>query len=289
MRFLPAVLALLPAVAPAAAAPPESLWETAGFHAPESVVFDAARNQFYVSNMGTYGRAAVPDDGFISRVGPDGAILELKWITGLQDPKGLALAGGRLYVGDNAFLVEIDPAAGAVTARHEPADTRGDFNDCTADAAGAVYVMHGRLGTVYRLGDGRLEPWFKVDRSQTGWTNGLKALPDRLLLGGWTVRGPDGGEQPGHISFVTFSGPRLGRIGDQPLGRIDGLETDGRDGYTVTDWHTGNVLHVTADGKPSVLLALGQGAADHTYVPEAGLLVVPHVNDHKVRAYRWKP
>ena len=35
---------------------PELLWETPGFVAPKSAVFDRKRNQFYVSNMGSWGR-----------------------------------------------------------------------------------------------------------------------------------------------------------------------------------------------------------------------------------------
>lgn len=268
---------------------PELVWETGGFQGPESVVFDAARKQFYVSNMGTFGKDAVPHDGFISRVSPDGKILELKWVTGLDDPKGLALSNGRLYVGDDPALAEVDLAEGMIVARHAPADGKGDFNDCTADAAGNVYVCSGRLGTVFRLSGGRLEPWFQLDRSKTGGLNGLKAEKDRLLLGGWSLRGPDGREQLGHISFVTLADRTFGRLGDQPVCHIDGIEPDGRGGYTVTDWLTGDVLHVGADGKPAPIMSLGKGTADHTYLVEKQLLIIPQMMEHKLRAYRWKP
>jgi hypothetical protein len=284
---------LLSAVCTAACAPartPELVWETGGFVAPESVVFDAERGRYYVSNMGSYGQGATPGDGFISRLGEDGTVLDLKWVTGFDSPKGLALANGRLYVGDDKDLVEIDPATGTVVARHQPADGPGSFNDCTADAAGNVYVFSNRLGTLFRLAGGKFEPWFQVDRSRTGGLNGLKAEADRLLLGGWSVRDADGREQAGHLSFVTFAdAPQLGRLGDQPIGRIDGIEPDGAGGYTVTDWLGGDLLHVTADGKPTPLLSLGRGTADHTHVRSRQLLVIPHVLDHKVRAYRWAP
>lgn len=274
----------------AGAQTPELLWETGGFAAPESVVFDATRDGYFVSNMGTYGAGAVPGDGFISRLHADGSLAELRWLEGLDNPKGLALANGRLYVGDDRDLVVIDPATGTVLARHQPADGPGSFNDCTADAAGTVYVFSNRLGTVFRLHGETFEPWFKVDRARTGGLNGLKAEADRLLLGGWSLRGPDGREQPGHLSFVTFTEePVLGRIGDRPIGRIDGIEPDGAGGYIVTDWLGGDVLHVTSDGRPTVLLSLGRGTADHAYLPAARLLIVPHVLDHKVRAYRWAP
>jgi len=150
--------------------------------------------------MGTWGQGSTPDDGFISRLGADGRVLDLRWVTGFDSPKGLALANGRLYVAEDADLVEIDPGAGVIVARHKPADGPGGFNDCTADARGTVY--------------------------------------------------------------------------------IDGIEPDGRGGYTVTDWVTGDVLRVSADGVPTRLLTLRQGAADHLYVVDQRLLVVPLVRDH---------
>ncbi|HEY0968259.1 MAG TPA: hypothetical protein VGD88_12785 [Opitutaceae bacterium] len=290
VHFLRLGLALIVAAARAVAQAPELLWETGGFAAPESIVFDAARDQYYVSNMGSFGQGATPGDGFISRVSARGEILELRWVDGLDSPKGLALANGRLYAGDDRHMLEINPANGAILARHQPEDGPGAFNDCTADAEGTVYVFSNRLGRVFRLRAGTFEPWFVVDRTQTGGLNGLKAMPDRLILGGWSLRGADGKDQPGHLSYVTFAEPHtLGRLGNEPLGSIDGIEPDGRGGYTVTDWTTGNVLQVSAEGKPTILFTLSRGAADHTYLPESGLLLIPHVFDHKVRAYRWVP
>jgi len=289
MKLLPACLVLASSVICTFAQPPVLLWETPGLIRPESVVFDAGRHEFYVSNMGTHGKDAVPGDGFISRLDAGGKIIELKWITGLDDPKGLALANGRLYVGDEPDLAEIDLATGKIVARYAPADGIGNFNDCTADAAGNVYVCSGRLGTVFRLHAGKFEAWYQLDKAKTGSLNGLKAEKDRLLLGGWSVRGADGKEQPGHISTVAYADQALGRLGDQPVCHIDGLEPDGRGGYTVTDWQTGDVLHVSADGKPTPLMKLVRGTADHTYLDDQQLLVIPSMNENLLRAYRWKP
>jgi hypothetical protein len=57
----------------------------------------------------------------------------------------------------------------------------------------------------------------------------------------------------------------------------------------VTDWVTGDVLRVSAEGRTSPLLTLQRGAADHEYVVDTGLLIVPLVLDGVVRAYRWTP
>jgi hypothetical protein len=279
--------ALAQGTAPAPA-PPALVWEATGFVAPESAVFDATRSLFYVSNMGTWGEGATPGDGFVSRLSADGRILDLRWITGLQNPKGLALANGRLYAADDAELIEIDPSAGTILARYAPPDGPGGFNDCTAAPDGTVYVFSRRLGAVFRLRGGRFEAWVKVDLAQTGAPNGLLAERDRLLLGSWRVR-ENGAEVLGHLSTVRYSDGAVGRLGDRPIGHIDGIESDGRGGYTVTDWTKGELLRVSADGVPSLLLTLKQGAADHTYVIDRGLLVVPLVLDGAVRAYRWSP
>ena len=289
MKHLSACLALVATALCARAQTPVLLWETPGFIGPESVVFDAGRNEFFVSNMGTHGKDAVVGDGFISRVSAEGKIIELKWVTGLEDPKGLALANGRLYVGDEPDMAEIDISAGKIVARYAPADGIGNFNDCTADAAGNVYVCSGRLGTVFRLHDGKFEAWYKLDKAKTGGLNGLKAEKDRLLLGGWSVRGADGKEQVGHISTVAYADQKLGRLGDQPVCHIDGLEPDGRGGYTVTDWLTGDVLHVSADGQPAPLMKLVRGTADHTYLIDRQLLIIPSMNENLLRAYHWAP
>jgi len=287
-----AILALAcvaaPAGATAAATPPEPVWEATGLHMPESVVYDAARDRYYVSNMASWGEDAVPGDGFISVLDGHGRVAQLHWATGLHNPKGLALANGRLYVGDDDALVEIDVGSGTVLARHAPADGPGQFNDCTADPDGNVYVFSSRLDTVFRLSGGKFEPWAPLDVARTGRPNGLRAEADRLLLGSWSVPAPEG-EQEGHISTLAYADQAIGRIGDAPLGHIDGIEPDGHGGYTVTDWTRGHVFHLTADGQPTLLFTLPKGAADHHYRIDRKLLVVPQLLDNVVRAYHWEP
>ncbi len=286
---IPALAVSVLAAALSATAGPELLWETTGLIAPESVVFDAGRNQYYVSNMGTHDKGAAPGDGFIARLDATGKLIEQKWVTGLDNPKGLVLVGGRLYAGDDKDLVEIDVAAGKISNRYAPADGPGDFNDATADAAGNVYVCSGRLGTVFRLHDGQFAAWYKLDKTKTGGLNGLKAEKDRLLLGGWSIRDAEGREQPGHISTVAYADQALGRLGRKPVCHIDGLEQDGQGGYVVSDWLTGDVLHVSAEGETAPIMKLVRGTADLTYLPASRLLVIPSMNENLIRAYRWAP
>lgn len=59
-------------------APVPSLHD-AGFNAPESVLYDATSDVYLVSNING-GPGAVDDNGYISRVAPDGSKVEAKWI-----------------------------------------------------------------------------------------------------------------------------------------------------------------------------------------------------------------
>ncbi|WP_221028786.1 SMP-30/gluconolactonase/LRE family protein [Actomonas aquatica] len=292
MRFLsPALLACVFTSAHlTTATEPELLWETSGLAGPESVLYDHQREVFYASNMGTWGEGQTPHDGFISRLSSTGEVLDLHWITDLENPKGLALANGRLYVGDDLGLIEIDPDAGAIVARHTPSNgAEAGFNDCTADPDGNVFVFSYAAATIFRLQAGRLDPWVEIDMSETGGLNGLRAEAERLLVGGWSWRDAEGVEQLGHLTAIAYADRQLQRIGTTPIAHIDGVEPDGRGGYTVTDWLTGEVKHVTSDGHPSLLMTLPPGTADHDYLIDQQLLVLPLMKDDVVRAYRWAP
>ena len=71
-------------------------WRLGGLKMPESVIFDQANDRLIVGNMATFG----PDggaDGYLSIVSPDGKLVTEQWATGLNDPKGMAIVGDKLY------------------------------------------------------------------------------------------------------------------------------------------------------------------------------------------------
>jgi DNA-binding beta-propeller fold protein YncE len=90
------------------------IWETNTLMAkPESAVYDSINQVIYVSNInGKY--CAHDGNGFISKVDLSGNIVELKWITGLNSPQGLAFRGNDLYVADNESVLKIDIRRGKI-------------------------------------------------------------------------------------------------------------------------------------------------------------------------------
>src|SRR5207249_1150955 len=83
-----------------------------------SILYEPRSDVYLVSNIN--GDPTASDgNGFISRVAPDGRILELKWIDGakpgvrLNGPKGMAVAGDTLYVSDITAVRMFDLRTGA--------------------------------------------------------------------------------------------------------------------------------------------------------------------------------
>jgi WD40 repeat protein len=88
-----------------------------GFKTPQCVVWDRTADVYLVSNI--HGHPLDKDDnGFISRVRPDGTVEALKWIDGasegvtLHAPKGMALTRDSLWVTDIDVVRRFDRLTG---------------------------------------------------------------------------------------------------------------------------------------------------------------------------------
>ncbi len=117
-----------------------------GFKTPESVRYDSAGDVFYVSNING-SPLAKDDNGFISRMKPDGSIDSLELIAGgrggvtLNAPKGLALIGDTLWVADIDAVRAFNVHTGAVVATVDLTSFHAVFlNDVCVGGDGALYV-----------------------------------------------------------------------------------------------------------------------------------------------------
>ena len=137
------------ATAPAAPAAPVAAGGTkgltvAGFSTPESVLHDSTQDIYFVSNING-SPTAKDNNGFISRVRPDGAVENLKFIEGgragvtLNAPKGLALLGDTLWVADIDMVRAFNARTGAVIDSVK-LDSAVFLNDVAVAATGAIYI-----------------------------------------------------------------------------------------------------------------------------------------------------
>jgi sugar lactone lactonase YvrE len=252
----------------------EPLWETpAGLNVPESVIFDAERDQYFVSNIG--GQPSEKNaEGFISRLSADGEIVELEWVAGLNAPKGMGIVENFLYVTDIDRVVKIDISKAEVAEEFAFPDALF-LNDIDVDQTGNVYVSDMRAGKVYRIAGQTIS--LMAEGEMMNSPNGLFVDGDHLLIG---VRDS--------ILSVPLEGgePELFIAG---TGGIDGLEKVKEGVYVISDW-TGNVHLVYTDRDKLKILdttPLEINAADIEFIPGKNILLVPTFFDNRVMAYRW--
>ncbi len=261
------------------------VWQTdAVFRQPESVLPASRQPLLYVSNID--GAPLEKDgNGFISLLGRDGKVQALRWIEGLNAPKGMALVGDTLYVADIDELVEIDAAAGRIRARHAAPGARF-LNDVTADRAGHVFVSDMLTNRIHRLADGRFEVW--LDSPRLANPNGLAIIGDTLYVGCWGVMAPDFTTQvPGHVLAISLADKAIADFGsDAPVGNLDGVEPMADGSLLVSDWMSGGIKRVAADGSVTVLDPLAPGSADIGFDAASGTVWVPMMKDGVVRALR---
>ena len=262
------------------------LWETkADFKLPESVVYDKKNDILYVSNM--------QDDpfkkdknGFISKVDLNGKILKLKWIKGLNAPKGLAISKGKLYVGDVDQLIEIDIKKGTIIKKYD-AIGAALLNDVAVDTKGNVYVSDTFTDTIYRLNTfGQLTKWLYSPKLQA--PNGLHYEKGQLIVGSWG-HPTDGwaAAEVGHLKTISLKTKKIKSLGNgKAVGNLDGVESDGNGAYYVADWVGGKLLHIQRNGRFKEVLKLSQGVADHEMIHEKNIIIIPMMLEGKLITYK---
>jgi len=268
----------------AAADVPAKLWELGGLETPESALPDSDAGVIYVSNV-----AGKPTDkdgnGYLSKVSIDGRMLEARWVTGLDAPKGLVKSGGKLFVSDIDKLVEIDVASGKIAAKHEAPGAKF-LNDTAVDSAGNVYVSDMIANVIWRLSGGKLEPWLSSDALIN--PNGLLVEGDQLVVAAWGAMAEDWSTKvPGHLLTISLKDKSVKPLGSgTPVGNLDGLEPLGKESFLVSDWVSGKVFRVARSGEATQLLTLSSGSADLGYDAKSKTAFIPLMKDGKLVAYR---
>lgn len=263
----------------------ELLWEIQGFNNPESVIYDASIDTLFVSNVN--GSPTEKDgNGYISKILPDGTMLEREWVAGLNAPKGLAIYKGTLYVSDIDTLIAIDIASGTISNSYQVDDAKF-LNDVAVNKNGKVFVTDMVLNRIHCLCDDQFNIWLESPELEN--PNGLHVEGDNLILAAWGVM-TDGfaTEVPGHLKSISIKDKSITSFGGSPIGNLDGVESDGMGGYYVTDWMTGKLYQINKSGDAKLLLELEQGMADHEVILEKDLIILPMMKNDKVLAYKIK-
>jgi len=271
--FITAVILMSSGLAKARTVKLELLWETESvLQTIESVLVDKSRGVMYTSNMNNGGGRG---NAFMSKVGMDGKIIELRWVEGLNGPKGMGIVGGNLFVADGNELVKIDIASGTIVEKTLIEGNPG-LNDVTVGADGSVYVSGYNSNVIYKVKDGVVESIFSGERGEN--FNGLFWEKDRILLLTSTSS---------QLKAIDWATSRVTILAEN-LGHGDGIVYIGNGDYITSDWR-GRIFYVPAKGEPVTLLDTreeGFNAADIDFVMETNTLYVPTFSKNTLRAYK---
>ncbi len=249
------------------------LWETDSvLKTPESVVFSAKEKLLYVSNID--GAPADKDGkGSIGKVGLDGKIISIDWVTGLNAPKGMGMYKNKLYVADLTEVVVIDIEKAKII-QHIPIEGSVFLNDITIDKHGVIYVSDTRTFKVHKIEKGIVVTLLQNLKGP----NGLLAVDDDLLI-----------LDKGNLIKLLANG-NLANMAEGMDPSTDGLEMVKPNEYLVTSW-SGVVYYLFADGNKQILLdtrSEKMNTADIGYDTKNKVLYIPTFFKNKIIAYQLK-
>jgi YVTN family beta-propeller protein len=249
-------------------------WETDTLlKVPESVLYDEKGKVLYVTNIDGTDPWAEDGKGSVSKVGLDGKIISVEWVSGLNAPKGMGLHKGKLYVADLKSIIVVDAATGKVDSKIEVGGAQG-LNDVSVDEKGVVYVSDMPGKKIYRIENGKQE----IILENLNRPNGVLAHKNEFFV-------LDNG-----TLFKMNKDKSLTKITDGLEGGTDGIENIGGNNYIVSCW-AGSLWHVNTDGTKTNLLDTREkkiNTADIGYDSKNRIVYVPTFWKNSVVAYELK-
>lgn len=244
-----------------------------GFHHPESVIFDEEQEVFFVSNMA----GKKERDGFISKLSSEGEILDTLWVSGLQDPKGLLIQQGKLFVTDVTFLVEIDLKTGKILQK-TAVEKAESLNDITADEKGNIYFSDLKGNRIYMADTaGNISEWLTSPDLER--PNGLLVSEKDIFVASW------GKEEPGHLLKVDQQTKEIQKVTRQGIGNLDGLQQITPDGFYISDWATGDIYRINTDGSKKKVVESEKSSGDILFLKNTSELVLPMNHQNEIWWY----
>ena len=254
----------------------EALWTTnRDFLIPESAAFDPGTDAFYVSNYDAYNPSRGAGRQFLSKLTPRGEVAVFQWVTGLNNPTGLAAWKNTLYAVERTGLAEIDiPSAKVVNRISLPGAVMP--NDVAVADNGDVFVSDSAGNSVYKIAGGQVEVWVKGPTVAA--PNGVHVLKGKLIVG-------TNGD--GCLKAVDLATKEVTTLVNLGQGTIDGIESD-KQGNLLVSHNEGRLFRVTPDGRATKILdttARRMNMADFAHDPGRNQVVFPTFTDSRVAAF----
>ncbi|PAF42275.1 ATP-binding protein [Helicobacter sp. 11S03491-1] len=259
-----------------------------GFNSPESVFVNG--KDVYVSNVGIKLEPLAKDnDGYISKLDSSGKIIEHKFISGMNAPKGMSIIGDVLYV------VDIDVLKGFNLKNKKlvfelPITNAIFLNDIAVLDKNTLYVSDTGTGTIHQINlkNKTYKTLVALDIKKYGGPNGLliDKKNHKLYSVGYDPIGDNGGVVISiNLNTKTHKPHQISNI----RGQLDGVAFDSKGNLLVSSWGEGlkgMIYSIDANGKATQLdLPPMAGPADIFY--DGKYLWIPKMAENKVLKIRY--
>lgn len=250
-------------------------WELTGFSMPESIIASPTENWLYVSNVNKN------EKGYISRITKDGKVDNYKWVTGLNNPAGLALYQDKLYVGDGTELHIIDVKKGKLIESIASKEAMA-LNDVAISKEGQVFVSDIATGKIFTLENNKLVVWFQA--AEIMHPNGLFVDGDSLVIAnfGAELSLSLTADKYGSMYKVNLKDKTFSMLkSSYQLGALDGLAVV-KDGYLVTGGTVSDLFFIN-DNTKKLVGTFPKGLADISI--QGNTLYAPILFSDKIESF----
>lgn len=243
-----------------------------GLSHPEAIAHDLVDDVYLISNING-APDAVDDNGFISRVLPDGTIEALTFIDGGDDtvvldaPKGMVIVDDTLWVADITRVRKFHRVSG-LPLGEVVIDGAVFLNDLAADAEGNIFVSDTGSNIIHAI-DTKDQPAVMLVSPAVFGPNGLWVHADRLYLATYNDT---------KIFSVTLDVPVAFPEVTLAVGQLDGLVHLEDGDWLVSSWEAPGVLRVSADfGTVTTQVADLSSPADIAVDEGRKLILIPRL------------
>lgn len=251
---------------------------TEGFATPESVLYDPDADVYLVANINGTPLDA-DDNGYITKVSPDGKITEAKWIDGSKDtvkldaPKGMAIANGFLYVSDINVVRKFDMKTGESKGEIK-VEGATFLNDLANAPDGGIYVTDSGLDAKFSgTGTDAVYVIGKDDKLKT-------LIKDKALA---APNGAVGGDN-GAVWIVTFGSGEIYAVDAKgkkapgqklPKGQNDGVVALSGGEFLVSSWEGSAIYRGKPGGEWKPVVENVKSPADIGYDSKRHRILIP--------------
>lgn len=262
----------------------EVKWIVDGLDQPESVIYDKKSDSIYISNING-NPLELDENGYISKISVNGQILERKWVTGLNAPKGLALHDNFLFVADVNKIWKI--SISNKEKKYYLINDAGFLNDLVANKDGSIYASDMFKNRIYSLKNDNLTIWKQSKLLDS--PNGLLIEGKYLIIATWgKIKEGFKTEVKGKLIKVNMQTRQIKKFfSTRPIGNLDGLVFNKYNGYLSTDWVNGKLFSINKKGIVVDSMRINKGSADLEILMHKNLIIIPMMLNNNVTALKF--